>query len=359
MRSTPGSRLVSAVVVVLFVVVVSGTVDSGATAARVASARRSPPHVDQPCTPEVRSFPLPAGLTCRNVTVDGYPRQFLVYVPPLVAADPDVAVPAVVMYHGSGGNGAQFLKISGWRERADREGFVAAFPTGLQYFVTKDERHHWGTKWNSFGLEDDIDVSRRLPGYPADAPWPADDVAFTRAMLDDIASVAQIDTSREYASGFSNGASFVTRLAVDLSDRVAGTGASGGGQSAPAPRDGTLGAPQWTVVGTLDDRFLEAFGIDEIPLDPEAAMSIPKLRLSTLTQLAARGLHPDACSIDRTETMTTWRWCAPDRPEYRLTLVKGLVHHYPNGTRPRLNPSGIAAADLFWPFFTDHPLATV
>jgi hypothetical protein len=78
------------------------------------------------------------------------------------------------------------------------------------------------------------------------------------------------------------------------------------------------------------------------------------LRRSTLTQLAARALPTDACSIDRTETTTTWRWCAPERPEYRLTLVQGLVHHYPNGSRPRLNPNGVVATDLFWPFFEEQ-----
>jgi poly(3-hydroxybutyrate) depolymerase len=37
------------------------------------------------------------------------------------------------MHHGGSGNGGQFLKNSGWREKADEEGFVSVFPTSAMY----------------------------------------------------------------------------------------------------------------------------------------------------------------------------------------------------------------------------------
>ena len=44
------------------------------------------------------------------------------------------------MFHGSSGTGEQFLRTSGWREQADREGLIAVFPTGLRYRVLESGR---------------------------------------------------------------------------------------------------------------------------------------------------------------------------------------------------------------------------
>ena len=76
--------------------------------------------------------PYHTGVNPRAVELDGIDREYLVYVPERRAAD---RVPVVFMFHGSSGDGEQFLNGSGWREQADREGFVAVFPTGLRYRV--------------------------------------------------------------------------------------------------------------------------------------------------------------------------------------------------------------------------------
>ena len=58
-----------------------------------------------PCSPTPDTEAFKAGVTCRNLIVDGYPREFLVYVPQAVAADPGAPAPLVTMYHGSSGTG--------------------------------------------------------------------------------------------------------------------------------------------------------------------------------------------------------------------------------------------------------------
>ena len=50
---------------------------------------------------------------------------------------------------------------------------IAVFPTGLRYRVLESGR--LVTKWNDFGLPDEIDANELPPGYPEDAPMPADD----------------------------------------------------------------------------------------------------------------------------------------------------------------------------------------
>src|SRR3954471_1436066 len=161
--------------------------------------------------------PYDAGVNCRTVEVDGYPRRFLVYVPNRGTATG--TRPVVFMFHGSSGTGDQFLRISGWREQADATGLIAVFPTGLSYRDLDTGR--LTTKWNDGHLDQEVDLGERPPDYPGGAPWPADDVGFTDAMLADVRTQLPVDRHRVYASGFSNGANFAARLGVERSTVLA------------------------------------------------------------------------------------------------------------------------------------------
>ena len=48
-----------------------------------------------------------------------------------------------------------------------------------------------------------------------------DDVAFIKALLDDLAQFVQVDDRRVYATGISNGAIMAYRLTSELSERIA------------------------------------------------------------------------------------------------------------------------------------------
>src|SRR5712692_7066112 len=48
-----------------------------------------------------------------------------------------------------------------------------------------------------------------------------DDVGFTKALLDDLATRAHVDRTRVYATGISNGAMMAYRLGVEAPDRIA------------------------------------------------------------------------------------------------------------------------------------------
>ncbi len=50
---------------------------------------------------------------------------------------------------------------------------------------------------------------------------PSDDVGFVAKLLDDLATVVNVDPNRVYATGMSNGAMMCYRLASELSDRIA------------------------------------------------------------------------------------------------------------------------------------------
>ena len=295
------------------------------------------------------------GVNCRVVEVDGHPRRFVVYVP---ARRPVTGprAPVVFMFHGSSGTGEQFLRISGWREQADATGLVAVFPTGLRYRVLDSGR--LSTKWNDFSLASQVDLGERPRGYPANAPWPANDVGFVDAMMADLGAQLPIDRHRVYASGFSNGAGFAARLAVERSTVLAAAAFSGG--ALPAAQTPARPIPTYLTVGTLDDRVLAHTGpppLTELPLDPLILLAEPVIRSTIGAHVATLGLDVGDFGVVSGPRTTEFRWPAtgtgPDGALFRFAVLAGLRHKYPNA---RNNPAGFEAAPEFWAFFQTHRL---
>jgi polyhydroxybutyrate depolymerase len=295
------------------------------------------------------------GVNCRVVEVDGHPRRFIVYVPERRPVTGPRA-PVVFMFHGSSGTGEQFLRISGWREQADATGLVAVFPTGLRYRVLDSGR--LSTKWNELSLASQVDLSERPRGYPADAPWPANDVGFVDAMMGDLGAQLPIDRHRVYASGFSNGAGFTARLAVERSTVLAAAAFSAG--ALPAAQAPARPIPMYLTIGTLDDRVLAQTGPPELtrlPLDPLALLAEPVIRSTVGAHVATLGLDAGDFGVVSDPRATSFRWPAtgtgPDGALFRFAALDGLEHKYPNG---RNNPAGFEAAPEFWDFFQTHRL---
>src|SRR5437016_6447484 len=94
------------------------------------------------------------------------------------------------------------VRFCGLNEKADRAGFLAVYPSGTG-------RLERALTWNG----------GNCCGYAMLNK--VDDVAFTRGLLDDLAKAVLIDRKRVYATGMSNGAMMVYRLASELSDRIA------------------------------------------------------------------------------------------------------------------------------------------
>jgi polyhydroxybutyrate depolymerase len=291
-------------------------------------------------------LPYVTGVNCRTVLVDGYPREYIVYVPstPPVTGS---ARPVVFMFHGSSGNGGQFLRVSGWREQADASGHVAIFPTALRYRMPDTGR--FVTKWNEYGLQADFSVEP--PDYPDDAPWPADDVGFMDAVLGDVQGGLEIDPLRIYASGFSNGAGFAARLAADRSTVIAAAAFSA--ESLPFAVPTERRVPTWMTVGTLDDRILPQVGLPELPLDPFELLELPVVDSAVAAHVDTAGLDPGIYETNTRPNATSIGWPTTGDPVFRFTVLAGLGHAYPH---VRNNDARFEAAREYWEFFLANPL---
>ena len=328
------------------------TIAASAVLAAPAAARDRPLPPGSCVTHGAAGLAYGVGVNCRTVEHDGIDRRYVVYVPhhPI----PTGGAPVVLMFHGSSGSGEQFLKISGWREQAERTGLVAVFPTGLRYRVTDTGRR--STKWNDFGLAREVDLDERPPGYPEDSPMPADDVGFVDAIMADVGAQLPIDPHRVYASGFSNGANFTARLSVERSTRLAAAAYSAGGlqQAQDAP---DRPVPTYISVGTRDDRILEGTGLAELPLNPVEILTSRVLVPFIRSNQATFGLDANQFGAIARPRSTTLRWPAtgsgPGGAVLQFGMLAGVQHQYPNG---RNNPAGFEAAPEFWEFFENHPL---
>jgi len=268
----------------------------------------------------------------------GYTRTFIVHLP--AGYTGQSPLPVVFMFHGSSGNGEKFFWISGWKEKADAEGFIAVFPDGLSYCIEEDGRRKQTTKWNDGKLETYVCPGQALP----------DDVQFVRDMVRYLDSAFVIDRRRVFASGFSNGAQFVFRLAIEASDVIAAVAGVGGDLTLSdpvAPRP----IPVFQVGGAADPGILERRGGLPMPSSPEALRTDSLFGPIMDRWVAVLGLG------DTYDTQSgDWHYAvgfeAGGGP-YIFALVKGLEHRYPNGGN---NPAGYVAADRFWRFFSRHPM---
>jgi len=124
--------------------------------------------------------------------VNGMTRKYVLHVP--AAYDGRQAVPLVVDFHGVGGTGTSERTDSPYPARLDSEGVIMAFPDGLKGPA--------GTAWNVG------------PCCVADV----DDVAFARALVDQVKGLACIDSARVYAVGVLTGGGMAHYVACHAAD---------------------------------------------------------------------------------------------------------------------------------------------
>ncbi len=122
----------------------------------------------------------------------GLKRQYRVYVP--TGYEQDNPAPLVFMFHGGLGSSRQLENAAEMDAQADRTGALVVYPDGVV------------ATWNA----------GRCCGPPQRNNL--DDVSFVMAVLDDVAARFNVDRSRIYAAGMSNGAMFSYRLACERPD---------------------------------------------------------------------------------------------------------------------------------------------
>lgn len=153
----------------------------------------------------------PVGPPARSATlVVGTVVRTFQYTAPVTLAP---GAPLLIVFHGGSGSPEQVRRHTGagFDTLAAAHGFAVAYPQGI------------GGHWNT------CQKGRRNAATRQDI----DDVGLTRALIAWFSARYQIDRTRVFAAGFSNGGHMCYRLAGDMADGIAGFAAIAASRAAP------------------------------------------------------------------------------------------------------------------------------
>jgi polyhydroxybutyrate depolymerase len=230
------------------------------------------------------------------------------------------------------------MRFTGFSELADREGFLVAYPEGLNH------------RWND---------GRQFEGASQ-----TDDVAFIRTMLDRIEAEQKVNSKAVYVTGMSNGGFMASRLGDECADRFAAIAPVCGGigpQQAPAARPISVLIMQGTAdplvpyAGGAVGAFLQSRG--EVRPTDEAVAYWKKddgCRGPGDHQRLPDVDPADGCQVERVH------WSGRHGTAVDFYRIKGGGHTWPGGLQYLPVRSigrvcrDIDATQVIWEFFRSH-----
>lgn len=267
-----------------------------------------------------------------SLAVGGRERTYLLHRP--AGLDRSRPVPLVVMLHGGFGSGSQAEGAYRWDEEADHRGFVVVYPDGV--------RRTWNAGGKCCGRAQRDNV---------------DDVRFITRLIETVSRSENIDRSRVYVTGMSNGAAMAYRYACEGAFAVAAIGPVAGSFSYPCRNPHPVSVME--IHGLADTRVPFAGGHGNGVASGIDWLGVP----ATLMAFRRADDCPPAAPEKNGVVETTVWHCAAGR-EVVLITVAGAGHQWPGSARIgrfaawllRLDQPSAAldATDTLWSFFAAH-----
>ncbi|MEG3124121.1 alpha/beta hydrolase family esterase [Sphingomonas sp. GB1N7] len=231
----------------------------------------------------------------RIVTLSGgLPRSYLIHVP--VSYTGNTAVPLLLDLHGFTSYGADERKYSGQLQQSDQRGFIAVWPDGI------------ALSWNAYGCCAAGDAAN------------VDDVGFLRSVIVAMKGRANIDDTRVFVTGISNGGGMAQRMACEAADLVRAVA------SVSFPLNTNTCRPAKpigvTEIAATGDATISYYGgSSSLPPLPDDTAGVP-LGVQGARESLAEWKQIDHCSDDLTRTQLL-----PDvRVEEYRTCDGGVRH---------------------------------
>jgi polyhydroxybutyrate depolymerase len=225
--------------------------------------------------------------------------------------------PLVLILHGAGGSGEGYLDRAGWAKKADAAGFIAVAPDGLP--IRPDAKADFLTNprvWNTGQLR-------------AESPRAKiDDLAFFRSLLDTVEKQLNVDKSRVYVTGHSNGAGMTFRLGTELSERFTALAPVASHVWAKDPKPARP-LPTLYIVGTNDPLIPLAGGERTLPWGKS---TVPPVHDSLTTWAKALGCPTTPKTIRDKDGVKIVEY-GPGKDGVKLTVwfITGQGHNWPGG----------------------------
>jgi polyhydroxybutyrate depolymerase len=275
-----------------------------------------------------------------TIVSSGQKRQYLLYVPK--SYDRAKPTPLVIVLHPAALWPSTTMVASGWNKLAEAQGFIVVYPSG----TTLSGSGTGVLPFRVWMMEPDTVLNS--------------DVRFISELIDTLEANYNIDPTRIYANGLSNGGGMVFGLSCMLSNRIAAVGAVAAAQIRPFSwcKDSTP-VPMIAFHGAADP-FVPFNGAPPGWLNPR-----PFPNVATWAANWARrnrcAEKPVESAVAADVTRREYTNCA-DSAAVVLYIIKGGGHAWPGGNKPlpawmvgRTSHS-IDATSLMWTFFREHRL---
>jgi polyhydroxybutyrate depolymerase len=276
---------------------------------------------------------LTANKTNGSLISSGEKRTYLLYVP--ASYDPAVPTPLVISIHGYAEWPAHQMQLSHWNDLADQYGFIVVYPSGTDFPM----------RW------------RTTPGSDMDAGL-MPDVVFISDLIDSLAAQYNLDPTRIYVNGLSNGGGMSMTVACMLSERIAAAGSVAGAYLFPwSDCQPTRQVPVILFHGT-DDPIVPFEG------GPSRSFSLP---FPSIPDWVGQLAQFNGCSGESIPLLDSgdvsgiqYLGCYADVVFY---TIAGGGHAWPGGEPlPEFlvghTTQDIDATRTIWEFFQRHPLIT-
>jgi len=262
-----------------------------------------------------------------QIISSGERRRYLLYVPE--SYNPEISTPLIINIHGFAQWPANQMRVSQWNELADEYGFIVVYPSGTGFPL----------RWR---VTDEPDK----------------EVTFFSDLITKLEGEYNIDSSRVYANGLSNGGGMTLLLACRLSDRIPAVGS-------------VAGAFQSTCDEKLQQRPVPAIFFHGIvdPIVPfygreyeRTGIPLPNIPEFVASYARENGCSPTPNTLLETDNVAGIQYteCSQDASVVFYTIADG-GHTWPGGSPLPEWITGktsqeIDATALMWEFFQQYSL---
>lgn len=269
----------------------------------------------------------------QTIVSGGLTRSFRVYLPAIYNGQ--TPRPLVFNFHGSGGTMTGYEGYTRFRQVSDTANFILITPQG----AILNPPNYSG--WNNF------------PGLIN----PPDDVQFTADLIDTLQKRYNIDTTRIYAAGWSNGGLMCYHLAWQLGRRIAAIGSVCGTMqdSMFYQLRPTNPVPVMEIHGTKDDLVPYNGGLNGgLYLMPVDSVLRFWVRYNGCDTTPVVTNLPNTNVFDGS-TVQRYHW--PNGADVELLKITNGGHTWPNWAVTAANTNRDITADVeLWRFFRRHSL---
>ena len=254
---------------------------------------------------------------------DGLDRYYFIYKPDNL--NTNISVPVLFALHGYGSSALSHLTYTNYFPLADRDNFIVLYPQGT---TTSTLSSHWNVGgWTSKSTVKDIE--------------------FIETIIDLVKDKIQIDETRIYSSGMSNGGYMSYSLACNLSVKIAAIASVTGSMTPDNFDDCSPSAPR---------SILQIHGLQDFVV-PYAGSSGSK----SIQDVIDFWVNHNSCSLEPNRLIKYSDLALVNFDTYENCLnntnVKLILHPEMGHVWPFLNTYNISASDEVWNFVSKYDLS--